>query len=483
MIRFFTAALLCLCTLTCALAAEAPAPSEFSWRATLTMPAGASVARVSLPAQALVQLQSREAHDIRVFNAEGEAVAFALVAPPPAALAVAQTRAYPALPLFAAANTKQATKGAVQVQLEQSQGGSAVWVRFDEAGKAATTPEASATRLPSVLFDTRSEKTSLSGLTLQAEFPANALVHFSLASSSDLLHWTPLALRGPLFRFEGENAPANTTLELAQPYKPEGRYLRLSWDAQANVQVKGFTGTLAPAWIAPSPVRASLPAGLPDGATALTWPIDFATPLAALHLSSSRPNTLVPVRILGRNDSSQPWRLLGQTVVYRIGSAGQESSNPPVALGYPSVRWLRVEATNGMTLPSADVQATAEFAPIELLVLASGKAPFELALGRTHTSASAVAPSMLTQVVKDKLEDLPRATLTDIRLTPHAASAGPLQRVLPVGTEQRSVVLWAVLLAGVLVLALVAYALMRQLSAKPGQTAAAAGGTDQSGKN
>jgi hypothetical protein len=54
-----------------------------------------------------------------------------------------------------------------------------------------------------------SEKASLSGLSLQAEFPANALVHFSLASSSDLVHWTPLALRGPLFRFEGENAPAN----------------------------------------------------------------------------------------------------------------------------------------------------------------------------------------------------------------------------------------------------------------------------------
>ncbi len=155
MIRSLTIVLLWLGTLACAQAAEAPAPSEFSWRATLAVPAGASVARVSLPAQALLRLQSREAHDIRVFNAEGEAVAFALVAPPPAALAVAQTRAYPAYPLFATSHTKQAAKGAVQVQLEQSQGGSAVWVRFDDAGKAANTPDASATRLPSVLFDTR----------------------------------------------------------------------------------------------------------------------------------------------------------------------------------------------------------------------------------------------------------------------------------------------------------------------------------------
>lgn len=468
MIRSLTIVLLWLGTLACAQTQENPAASEFSWRATLSMPAGASVARVGLPAQAMVQLQSREAHDIRVFNAEGEAVAFSLAVPPAAAVASAQTLTYPAFPLFTTRHTKTAAKGAVKVQLEQTKGASAVWVHFDDAGKAANSPDASATRLPSVLFDTRKEKASLSALSLQADFPANALVHFSLASSTDLVHWTPLALRGPLFRFEGENAPANQTLALEQPYQPEGRYLRLSWDAQANVQVKGFTGTVAPTLVAPEAVRASLPAGLPDGNTSLTWPIDFATPLAALHLSSSRPNTLVPVNILGRNDSSQPWRLLGQTVVYRVGSAGQETSNPPVALGYPSVRWLRVEATNGMTLAGADLQASAEFAPIELLVLASGKAPFELVLGRAHTASSAVAPSMLTQLVKTKLENLPSATLTNIRLTPHAARGGALQRALPVGTEQRSVVLWVVLLAGVLVLAGVAYALMRQLSSKAG---------------
>ena len=71
------AAALALCAGLC----HADAPSDFTWRAPLELPAATSMARVSLPAQALVQLQSSDARDIRVFNGTGEAVAFAIMAP------------------------------------------------------------------------------------------------------------------------------------------------------------------------------------------------------------------------------------------------------------------------------------------------------------------------------------------------------------------------------------------------------------------
>ncbi len=38
--------------------AQAPAPAQFAWRAPLELPAGAGVARASLPASALLQMQS-----------------------------------------------------------------------------------------------------------------------------------------------------------------------------------------------------------------------------------------------------------------------------------------------------------------------------------------------------------------------------------------------------------------------------------------
>ena len=64
-----------------AMAADAPTPSDFAWRATLAVPAGASAARITLPAEAMQRLQSRDARDVRVFNADGEAVALSMVAP------------------------------------------------------------------------------------------------------------------------------------------------------------------------------------------------------------------------------------------------------------------------------------------------------------------------------------------------------------------------------------------------------------------
>lgn len=464
-----TAALL-LGTLSAAVAAsDAPTPSEFAWRASLSVPAGANAARITLPAEAMVRLQSRDARDVRVFNADGEAVAFSVVAPTSSSAGpIAQTRRYPALPLFTAARGTRPNKGSVQVQVDQATQGGSVWVQFgDSQDPAGGAPSAAAKRLPSALFDTREDKQTITALSLQADIPANTLVHFSLASSTDLAHWTPIAVKGPLFRFDGPGAPSNQILTLQHPLPLEGRYLRLSWDGQAGVQVQDLAGHIAPAWTPPPRVRAPLPAGIPDGNSSLTWALDFAAPLAALHVQSARDNTLLPIRILGRDDAAQPWRQLATGVVYRVGAAGQENSSPAVALGGASVRWLRVEASQGMTLPGADLQFALEFEPIQLVFLASGKAPFELVAGRAHSTAAAIDSALLASVMAGKLQDLPSATITTTRLQTDQGTGSALQRMLPPGTEQRSVMLWAVLLVGVLVLGGVAVTLLRQLSAKP----------------
>ncbi|MBK9236141.1 MAG: DUF3999 family protein [Rhodoferax sp.] len=449
-------------------AANAPTPADFAWRATLAVPAGANAARITLPAEAMLRLQSRNAHDVRVFNADGEAVAFALVPTSGTTSSpAAQTQRYAALALFNATGGKRPGKNSVQVQLDQNGQRGSVWVRFGDGANGAAPAEPTSSRLPTVLFDTRTDKQTIDALQLQAEFPANTLIHFSLASSTDLVRWTPIALKGPLFRFDGVDAPSNQTLVLQQPLALEGRYLRLSWDGQAGVQVQHMLGRVATTWTPPARVRAPLAGAVAEGSTSLTWSLDFAAPLAALHLSTTRDNALIPVRILGRNDAAQPWRLLAQTAVYRLGTPDQPSTNAPVALGDASVRWLRVEATPGMTLPVADLQAALEFEPVQLVFLATGRAPFELVAGRARSEPSAINSTVLASAMTTKLDDLPRASVASVRLQTDGASESTLQRWLPAGTEQRSVALWTVLLVGVLVLGGVAYTLLRQLSAKP----------------
>ena len=120
MIRLATMGLV-LCAGLCQ--AGAPAPSDFAWRAPLQLPAGAGMARVTLPGDALVRLQSSDARDLRVFNAAGEPVAFALMpTPKPPAAAAATTGSYAALPLYSPASGMQQPKGSTQVRIEEPGG-------------------------------------------------------------------------------------------------------------------------------------------------------------------------------------------------------------------------------------------------------------------------------------------------------------------------------------------------------------------------
>ena len=177
-------------------------------------------------------------------------------------------------------------------------------------------------------------------------------------------------------------------------------------------------------------------------------------------------NTLVPVRIQGRGDAAQPWRTLASAVVYRLDTVGQGSSNPSTPLHGASVRALRVEASQGAALPSVGLQVTVEFAPLQLAFLASGAGPFTLAVGRSHTSAASVDATLLGSLAPDRLNTLPLATLARVEESPPGVLAGAAPDWLPAGTTLRSVLLWLVLGLGVLVLAAVAFSLMRQLAAR-----------------
>lgn len=345
-------------------------------------------------------------------------------------------------------------------------GKTAVWVTPGTSAIRTDKATPALRRLPAVLLDTRKVNQTISSLTLEADLPANMLVHFNLASSTDLVRWTPIALSGPLFRFDGAGAPATLTLGLRQPLTLQDRYLRLSWDA-ADVPVKAARGDLTPAEKPAPRVRLPLTAGQAQGENILSWPTGSVAPLAGLQLASSRPNTLIPVRVLGRNDSAQPWRLLAQGVVYRVGEPGQESVNPTIDLNGVSVRWLQVEATHGLQLAGTALQASVEFTPMPLVFLASGKPPFEVAVGREGTVPGTVDPALLRGVLKSRLEDLPIAQLEPARTQDISVWNTPLLRLLPGSGEQRKLLLWLVLVGGVLILGLAAYGLFKQLTVAP----------------
>lgn len=435
-------------------AAQAVPRSEFGWWARLELPSDASLARVRLPPEALLQLQSSDARDVRVFNASGHSVPFAVMPVPEApAAATSFTRAYPALAMQTWSAAPGRARGSAQVRIEDR--GRSVWVQLN-----GPTPTDSG--MKTALFATRGEQQPLKAISVQATLPPNTPVQILVSTSADLAQWTRVPVLGRLYRFEGEGAPSNNTLEFEKPMRLEGRYLRLDWNAQEAVAITGVIGVVAPPAAAPQRVRAPMPTPQPAGKRALEIGSGFLTPMAAIALSTAKENTLLPVRILGRNDAAQPWQPLANTVVYRLGRGADEGTNPPVALNGWSGRWLRIESTGGADLGSERIQAEAEFAPIQLVFVATGAAPFDLAFGHPGAPAEAVPLATIASALGGrKLEELPEAKVGAAVRQERAKS--PLFGWVSSTTPDTPAVLWGVLLLGVLILAWVAWSLLRKL--------------------
>jgi len=455
--------LLMLAAAGSAFGAGAPALAEFAWRATLELPTGATMARVSLPAEALMRLKSSDARDIRVFNASGEPLVFAVsrVGTGPAAPPAVITPSFPAFGLFASTAGAAPAPGSVQVRIDEPAGQRTVWVQLGAGARTgAATP--AATAVQSAIFVTRNEKRPLSAITVQAELPANTPVQVSVETSADLAEWSAVAVRGRLYRFEGAGAPVNAVLEFEQPVSLEGRYLRLSWYGQEGVRVQAISGVVAQAVLPVPRVRAALGAPAQSGADTLEWPLHFSTPLAALVLDAANPNTLVPVRVQGRMDGALPWHDLGQTVVYRLAATGAEATNLPLAVNSGPVRQLRVVAANGQALPAASLQLSAEFDPVQVVFLASGAAPYTLAAGRLDTPSAALAGATLASVVRGPLESLPLARIGSVEQEPYGVDGSRLGAFAS-RFGGLTVMLWAVLVLGVALLGGVALTLLRQV--------------------
>jgi len=332
--------------------------------------------------------------------------------------------------------------------------------------KAFKLPAPPSTRLPAALFDTHALQQPLGALRLHATLPANTPVRIALSTSEDLATWTPVTTQGRLYRFDGDGAPMNDRIELAEPLHVAKRFLRVDWTGQDGVSVEGITGIVASP--DPAPQRPGVTLGAPraDGPSALEWTLPSALPIVQLEIAPVPANTLVPVRILGRTQAGAPWRPIAQVVLYRLGAAGQDSTNPPVAVAAGSLRSLRLEATHEARLDGVPLRAIARFAPLDVVFVAGDQGPYTVAAGRAETAAAALPLGLVAAASTTPLQDLPQARLTAAR-----SAALPTPSVwtayLPEGIDARTATLWLVLVIGVGVLGGVAWSLLRQVNATP----------------
>ncbi len=434
-------------------ALAADQPEDFAVRFNVETVPNASLQRLAMPREALAALQTADAADVRLFNGTGQSVPIALI-PHRKETVVPAPREWPIYPVMA--THQQQNLGNLSLRIEKTADRSVV--RVIEG--ANTEPAAAATRQIATLVDSRPIKGPLAELTVDAELAPGEPVALTLAASKDLKNWRTLAQDVPVFRF-GAGGPDSMQVPVPGVHL-EDEYLRISWPPGAAFSLRGVR--ITPAASAAPPRLLAVPlAARPDG-KGFVIALPFATPLQALDVRPADANTLVPVRLSARSARGEPWRTLATGVVYRLHADGTESLGPPLELNGATVRELRIEpAADDFVLANAP-HVTALLLPQEWVFVASGPPPFILAVGRAGTETTRLPLASLIPGHTAGAEDkLPAARVDVASIT--RQPPGKLSRISQAlgAPSTRSLVLWAVLIGGVLVLGGVAWAVMRQM--------------------
>ncbi len=436
---------------------DSNSPAAYAVRLPITVAPDAPLQRLQLPAQALVQLQSSNYSDVRIFNAQGQPVPMALssVAASPAQRGLVKLVAFPII--GSAATT--ALDG-VELRIEELQGKRVVQL---STGNVAAAPGTQ--KVLGALLDARQVKTPVVGITLDIDLPSARPVSFSIQASRDLKTWRELA-DTVLFKTDTGSLGASTlgapNIELAAQDLAD-QYLRITWqgdtDQTTAVAVRGATLATAAAGSLVTRVSAAVTAPALSSPHEFSFKLPFATPLAALRIDAAGTNTLVPVRVLGRNDRSQPWAALASTVVYNLTANGKTQRSGAVALSSAVVSEIKIEADKNTPGFSAVPEVNVLFDPVQLVFLAGGAGPFTLAAGLSKAPLAYLPLASLMPAYQNGQENtLPVAAVQLGSAGPAVVSSAAADGRMPT----RSLVLWGVLIAGALALAAMAWALTRQ---------------------
>lgn len=468
--------------------------------------------RVTLPAAIYPLAQDAELSDLRVQGAQGSPLPWAWAdasgeEPPPAI----HRHTVPLFPLATAAQPSQAVDAALLLQVRPD--GTLAWRQ-----PPATKPQAS-----DWVIDTHAARGNLLSLTLKLAPQAQGLFSFSLEHSDDLRHWQMALPQASVAQLSHQGQALNQNeVDLGGL---RARYLRLRWLGDGPAPALQSAEIQAYEQVLPSPPPLQWQTATPMGCepTACTWRLPAHLPLDAVRVGLAQPNTVATVTLVGETDVAlvpgpkprhhhlfarhrdsaqvatpgqgvQRHTLLN-TTLYRLSLPGQpERSSPEQSLdGSPYTR-LRLEARHstqewGATPPQLSVGTRSR----EIILLARDannaslswgdpKAtgiPMPLAqlmpLGANQAtgSGSVNTSTPLPELGQAPRPGAPNAWGPNGNIPTTQGVSAPNSR--PQASASTSATkesphtpwLWAALVGGLLLLAGMAYSLLKCMKAKP----------------
>lgn len=448
----FACLLACATPPALAAAGKPAAPGDFASGALLQTPGDGPFYRLELPLDVYRQARPDLA-DVRVFNAEGNAVAYALENSAP----VAVEPVLHEVPFFPVRGNLESALGSLDMKIEQGRDGRIIALksRGDAAGS----------RTAAWLFDLSALKRPVRAV--QLDWPARTdgySAEARLEGSHDLRSWHTLA-RAPLLEARFGNHRLEQKRIAFEAF--EHRYLRLTTDRELPALSVARVEVL-PADSVPPPERWLDVKGEP-GAQPGEFLFTPGAYLTATRIEIRLPatNMVAPVELLARSSTREEWRSVARLTAYRLWQGGVDVNSPPVEIGPRLARYwlLRLDPRAGMLGADTPVLRLA-WTPQQLVFVAGGKPPFTLAWGQRDAAPAQLPLASLMPGYRPGMErTLPEAIPGKVAELGGYNAPQPGQEDQPPADWKRWL-LWSVLLGGVALLACMARGLLKQLPAR-----------------
>lgn len=446
---------------------------SFAARLPITTEAAVPYYRLSIPLQGYQASAHGDLRDLRVFNAAGQPVPYALLAASGSTEQSMQRQQVSWYPLRAPATGQQGNPdydSALKVVVHQAGDGTLVEInRRGGTGRQTAKPGTEPLRGYVLDCSKIADRQAARSLRLDWEKSGGDFQLLDLESSDDLQRWHNLASGIQLARLDYNGARIeNRSIDLRGFHD---RYLRLIWREPAvapkltsvELELSSSRFLSAPlVWSAPMSSSAA-DSGLMPGE--YRFHLAQPLPLARLRIELPPGNQLLPLEILSPNRERRHWHSLASTVAYRINSKGREWSNSEISLpGYPLQEFvLRLDPRlNPLT---QGPQLAFALHPAHIVFLASGDPPFTLAIGNEDAKNAALPPSTLVPGFGNpNSPEIADASFAEAAAqTLSASGARPASAAQPPQRDWRKITLWSVLLLGVLGMAAMAWQLLRQM--------------------
>ena len=429
-------------------AAAAESPGDFAFAVPIQGLGADALHRVAIPQAVYESAAFSDLRDLRVFNGAGEMVPYAFRPVD----RISEKPAPVTLPIFPLRGPRDARSDELDLSFDKSAG--KVSVRLSSRG-----PTAGPQALLGYLIDASSLKTALNGIEVNwGKATADRLVSARLEAGDDLKHWTTLAADAPLggLSHAGQRLQRNAI----EHRSVKSKYLRLMWtDPAQAIALKSIVG-LSPEQYAQPERSWKEVVATPDAAKPGEYLADLGGrfPLDRLALRLPQENTIVPAQFLSRGKPEDTWMPVTRAVVYRLKQGGRELVSPEISIGMNTHRYwlLRVDPAAG-GIGSGLLMVRAGWTPREIVFTARGTGPFRLAYGNSRAHSGSLG-----------IESLVPGWRTDQEPQMSVASTGTVQKLAGEAAARpradlKKWALWSALLAGVAVLAWMAWRLTKQM--------------------